>query len=142
MIFLVDHPNLGLRNSYTSEALAKVNFYRPRYEKTVDVIDERGLKGPAHLFTIDGALFNGECIMVPAQTKKGGRVSANAAESLAEQFIRDTVKAARQAHEEDVIDSFTDASVEGRKNYSDGFKPEQLVKLERIIEDKVGNRPA
>jgi hypothetical protein len=132
-MIVLEHPHLGLRHSMSADDLALVNYARPRFERLADVDTPHG-RGLAALFSIDGALFDGECIMVPVMTNKGRQISALQAESLADHFLQTTIASAKQAASYDP-DAGVYADVIGRGDERP-MSSDMRVKLERILEDK------
>lgn len=132
-MILLDHPQLGMRYSYSTEEVAQLNVSRVRHERSIDVQTPHGTR-PAALFSVDGWLYDGECILVPLLTNKGRMITALQAESLAEKMLADTIKAAREG-----VNYDPDAGVEVHTNaedYSQPLRSDYRVMMERILADK------
>lgn len=139
-MLVIDHPVIGPRFSHTLETMASANNAQVRYEKTVDAKTESGQFGRAHLYSVDGSLFQGDCIMIPAVNKRGVAVSLMTCESLAEQFLKDTIKHCKRALAADVLDS-TEVTVEaGRESNKRTMTAENIALIERIAKDKLASR--
>lgn len=136
-MLIVNHPNLGQRFSISPLDLPKMRGARVQYERQVDVTNERGGISPAYLYTIEGHLFDGDCIMIPALTNKGAVVSKLDSESLAAKFLKDTIDMATIVHDD--IFERVQTDVHAPKGFGQLNEKHQVI-MNNILEAKLARK--
>jgi hypothetical protein len=116
------------RRSLDLGELIAMNTPRARFEGYDDLRDERGDIRRFRVYSVEGCLFDGQPIIVPAA------LSALAADSLAHDGIMTTIQRGQLALAS--LDSEVDRNMDVRPSDSDGLSGEQRAKIERMLADK------
>lgn len=105
--------------------LLAVTQARAIFEGTDELRDERGDWRRVRVYTVEGHLFEGAPIIVPA-----GR-SAIEADAIAQGGLHDTIASGLAALDA----TATEHTVEARPSDSDGLRPEDRLFIERALAD-------
>lgn len=133
MPLIVDHPNLGRRPSLDADELKAMRSASAFFEKQIDVETPQGVR-PVRLFTVEGYLFGGDCIALPALTTKGRLLTAGESQSLADQFIARTIEEAELYFTDPLSSLATHADTS--KSFGSDTNGEFRLKLENVMADK------
>lgn len=133
MPLLIDHPNLGQRYSLDAGELKALASGVAVFEKQIDVQTDQGMR-PVRLFTVDGYLFGGDCIAVPAMTNKGRMMTAGESQSLADQFVAASIEEADLYFTDPLesLQSYTGTAKETGPQMNGEFR----LKFENALADK------
>lgn len=116
------------RRSLDLAELLAMNTPRARFEGVDELRDERGDFKRYRVYSVEGCLFDGQPILVPAS------LSTLAADAIAHDGLMLTIQSGKLALAS--LDTEIDRDLDARPSDSPGLSGEQRIKLERMLADK------